>query len=171
MHFGAGRTLLPASVGVIFGVFFTAAGLFVMTAGGAPIMGTIFSLVGFLIVLSSFYAMLKSLEVFQEGGYIRTVRRVLGIPVKRDWMRQADIVDFDKKASTNTHTGNKHVVLYTISAVDSRGKKLLVGESFKGVSQADAAVEFITDLFGLKRRDSAPQVDPQFEDYDYLATD
>ena len=38
---------------------------------------------------------------------------------------------------------------YSLHAVDKRGQKMVVGEGFKGVSQADAAAELIAREFGL----------------------
>ena len=74
-------------------------------------------------------------------------------------MRRADFVGFSKKASSTTQSGSKHVIHYSISAVDRHGQKLIVGEGFKGVSQADAAADFIARAFGLTPRDSTPKGD------------
>ncbi len=42
---------------------------------------------------------------------------------------------------------------YTICAEDQGGRKLVVGEGFKGDSQADAAIRFIGSELGLASRD------------------
>ena len=86
-------------------------------------------------------------------------------------MRRADFVRFKKKASSKTQSGKQHTIFYTISAVDSNGQKLVVGEGFKGAGQADAAVDYIGSLFGLVPKHSPPEPDMGVEDYDLLTTD
>jgi hypothetical protein len=107
----------------------------------------------------------------QEGGDIRTVRRILGIPIKSGRMRRADFVRFSKKASSTTQSGKNHVITYSISAVDRHGQKLVVGEGFKGVSQADAAADFIALQFGLTPENDAPEPDSGIDEYNLLTAD
>ena len=140
MRFPMGRNLLSGFVGLIFGAIFSGVGWYLVKYEGHLFIGGVFGLVGLLIVISAFYFVLNSLEVVQEGGDIRTVRRILGIPVKRGRMRRADFVRFAKNASSRSQSGRQHVIRYTISALDSDGQELLVGEGFKGASQAAAAV-------------------------------
>ena len=171
MHFPMGRNLSGGIIGMIIGSIFAGGGWFMITAGDAPFMGAIFGLVGSLIAVSSFYVVFNSLEVIQEGGSIRTVRRILGIPVKRGQMRRADFVKFRKKAASKTQSGKQHVIHYTISAVDRNGQKLVVGEGFKGASQADAAAEYIGRLFGLAPQNKDPETDSAVDDYNLLTAD
>jgi hypothetical protein len=83
MQFPMGRNLVSGFMGLFIGGIFTGAGWYLLKYEGHPFMGSVFGLMGLLIVFSGFYFMLNSLEVSQEGGDIRTVRRILGIPVKR----------------------------------------------------------------------------------------
>ena len=115
--------------------------------------------------------MLNSLEVKQYGGDIRTVRRILGIKVKKSVMRRADFVRFDKKKTSTSQSGNKHVVTYSVSAVDRNGRKLVMGEGFHGAGQAGAAAEFIGQTFDLREQTAAGIPEAPIEDYDFLAAD
>ncbi len=171
MRFPMGRNLLSGFVGLIFGAIFSGVGWYLISYEGHLFMGGVFGLVGLLIVISAFYFVLNSLEVVQEGGDIRTVRRMLGIPIKRGQMRRADFVRFKKTASSRTQSGRQHVIRYTISALDSNGQELLVGEGFKGASQAAAAADFIGCQFGLTPLISASAADSEIEDVNLLAAD
>ena len=171
MRYPMGRNLLGGFSGLIIGAIFTGAGWYLINYEGHLIMGGVFGLMGLLIVLTVFYLVLNSLEVSQEGSHIRTVRRIVGIPVKRGQMRRSDFVRFRKKASSNTQSGKKHVIHYTISAVDQHGQKLVVGEGFKGASQANAAADFVASAFGLVPKHSPPAPDMGVEDYNLLTTD
>jgi hypothetical protein len=86
-------------------------------------------------------------------------------------MRRADFVRFSKKASSKTQSGKSHVIHYSISAVDRQGQKLVVGEGFKGASQADAATDFIARQFGLTPETSASDADSASEEYNLLTAD
>ena len=86
-------------------------------------------------------------------------------------MRRADFVRFSKKAASKTQSGKNHVIHYSISAVDRNGQKLVVGEGFKGVSQADAAADLIARLFGLTQNNEAPETDVTIDDSNLLAAD
>jgi len=85
----------------------------------------------------------------QAGSDIRTVRRILGFPVKRRRMHRSDFVRFKKQVSSNSRSGGKHVLHYSVSAIDRSGQKMIVGEGFRSASQADAAMDLIAREFGL----------------------
>ena len=59
---------------------------------------------------------------------------------------------FGKTSSLKTQTGNKHVIYYSVNAIDRDGKKLVVGEGFKGESEANAAIRLMSSEFGLQDR-------------------
>lgn len=172
MLFPMGRNLVSGFSLLLFGSIFAGAGWYLVKYQGHWFMGSIFGGVGFLVVVGAFYLVLNSLQVLQVGGEIRTVRRILGIPVKRGNMRRSDFVRFRKKTGSKTRTGNRHVVNYSVQAVDRHGLKLVVGEGFKGVSQADAAADFIGRQFGLTpQRKPASSVDDLTDEYNLLAAD
>lgn len=172
MLFPMGRNLLSGFGGLIFGTIFAGVGWYLLNYEGHPFMGVVFGGVGLLIVAFSLYMVLNSLEVLQVGGDIRTVRRICGIPVRRAQMRRADFVRFSKKASSTSRSGNKHVILYSVYAVDRGGRKLVLGEGFNGASQADAAADIIARQFGLTpEKKNIRGTDATTDDYDVLATD
>lgn len=171
MHFPMGRNLFGGLVGAIIGAIFAGAGWFLISYEGAIFMGSIFGLVGLLIVVAALYTVLNSLEVVQAGDEIRSARRILGVPVKRMQMRRSDFVSFKKKASAKTNSGKRHVIYYTIHAIDRNGEKMVVGEGFKGASQADAASDLIASLFGLTEREDGQAAKSHIGEYDILAAD
>ena len=132
-------------------------------------MGAVFGGVGLLVLVSALYFFLNSLEIVAEGGDIRTVRRILGIPVKRMRMRSSEFVRFNKKKSSYSQSGTRHVVHYSLHAVDKRGRKMVVGEGFKGVSQADAAAYLIAREFGLALPANAAE--PELDEINLLIAD
>ena len=149
MLFPPGRNLLAGITGVIVGGVFAGSGWFLVTQAGHPLMGAIFGLIGILIVVAGLYLFLNSLEVRLEGMTVRTVRRILGIPVRRREMRQSDFVAFDKSSSMQSQSGGRHVMLYSVYAIDHAGERMLVGEGFCGAGQADAAIRLLGREFGL----------------------
>ncbi len=149
MHFPMGRNLMAGFSGLLFGSIFAGAGWFLINNEGHYFMGSIFGGVGLLIVFSALYFVLNSLEVVQAGGDIRTVRRILGIPVKRRKMRRSDFVRFEKKITLKSQSGGRHVLHHSVSAIDRSGQKMIIGEGFKSASRADAAMELIARKFGL----------------------
>jgi len=171
MHYPMGRNLLSGFSGLIFGAVFAGTGWFLIRYESHPIMGSVFGAVGLLILVSALYYVLNSLDVVQVGGDIRTVRRVLGIPVRRSHMRRADFVRFGKKVSSKTQSGGKHVINYSVHAVDRAGQKMIVGEGFKGAGQADAAANFIARQFGLSPQRGSALVDANTGEYNLLTSD
>ena len=171
MRFPMGRNLLSGFSGLVFGAVFAGVGWFLIKYEGHAIMGSVFGGVGLLILISALYYVLNSLEVLQDGGDIRSVRRILGIPVKRRRMRRTDFVRLRKKAALKSQSGGKHVIHYSLSAIDRHGRKMIVGEGFKGASQADAAADFIAREFGLMPRETTAETDSNIDDYNLLAAD
>ncbi len=149
MYFPMGRNLMGGFSGLLFGGIFAGTGWFLINNEGHYFMGSIFGGVGLLIIVSALYFVLNSLDVVQFGSDIRTVRRILGIPVKRRSMRRTDFVRFEKKITLKSQSGGKHVLYYSVSAIDRNGQKMVIGEGFKSASRADAAMELIARKFGL----------------------
>jgi hypothetical protein len=113
------------------------------------VFGGVFALVGGLIGLFGLYSMFNSLHVSQDSMSVQTVRRILGVAVKRREMRRDSVVRLDKKSSMQSQSGGKHTVYYDVYAVDGQGKKIVLGESFKGANEADTAIRLIGQELGL----------------------
>jgi hypothetical protein len=171
MIFPMGRNLAGGIGGVLFGAIFTGAGLFLTFFADHWFMGAILGAVGLVIFLSGFYFMFNSLEVREQGSNIQTIRRILGIPVKRREMRRSDFSNFDKHTSLTTQSGSKHVVHYSISARDRNGLKMVVGEGFRGAGQAAVAAEFIGRQFGLRAQSETEERVRSVDADDFLAAD
>ncbi len=156
MFYPTGRHLFPNLVGVFFGAVFAAAGWFLITQAGHTVFGGIFGGVGALVALGAFYMMTNSLEVSQDGTSVNALRRWLGIPVRRKSMLRSRFARFEKKTSMKTQSGGRHVIYYAVNMIDHDGNKMVVGEGFRGESEAKAAMRMIARELGLRvERDSA----------------
>jgi hypothetical protein len=170
MLYPMGRNLGSFFGGFIVGAAFTGAGWWVATEEGARIFGSVFGVVGVLILLFSLYSALNSLQVVKRASELRTVRRILGIPVKRSRMRTDQIRKFSKKSSHKTQSGSKHTVFYSIYAIGNDGQKMVIGEGFRGESEANAAIRLLSREFGITP--PKPRSDlPKDIDFDVLAAD
>ncbi len=157
MFFPLGRHLGSALGGFFVGAIFAAAGWFLIFEEGQTIFGSVFAGIGGLIALACLYMLLNSLEVMQADRKILTVRRLLGIPVSRKSMQREAFKHFRKNSSFKTQSGRKHVIYYSIEAVDQQDNKLVIGEGFKGENEADAAIRLISEEFGLMHAANDPE--------------
>jgi hypothetical protein len=157
MYFPMGRYLGNLIGGLLVGGIFAAAGWFLIVRQGATIFGSVFGAMGALLIVLSLYMALNSLEVLQTNAGIRTVRRILGIPVSYREMPRDDIVGLGKHSNFQTQSGSKHIIHYKVHAIDRSGRKLVLGEGFKGEGQANAAIRLISREFGIDvpRRNAA----------------
>ncbi len=171
MHYPMGRNFLSGFSGMFFGAIFAGVGWYLISYEDHMFMGAIFAGFGVLAVVTAFYMVLNSLEVAQEGGDITSVRRILGIPVWRKRMRRADFRRFEKDVSMKTQSGSKHVVRYSVSAVDQNGTHMTVGEGFRGASEADVAADYIARKFGLSARESDASTASESDDLNLLTAD
>jgi hypothetical protein len=171
MRFPMGRNLGSGIGGSLFGGIFAAIGGFLWVSAGHVLMSVVFGLVGTVILLGSLYFIFNSLEITQSGDSLRTVRRILGIPVKRQEMRRRDFERFRKDSSMTTQSGGKHVVHYTLYAVGADGQELVVGEGFRGASQVEAAAQFIARELGLTGTEKRPDSSEEFVSYNVLTAD
>lgn len=98
---------------------------------------------GARVLLVGLDFMVNALEVRQNSGDIRNVRRTFGIKVKEQVLRRADFVRFTAKASSTTHSGSKQVVRFSVIALDRNGTNAVVRDGFNGAIVAESATEFI----------------------------
>ena len=144
------RHLGSAIGGFVIGSIFAAVGWWLIVEERQVFFGSVFGGIGALIALFCTYLMLNSLEVARDGMGIRTVRRLLGIPIRRRRMHQGSFARFERKSTMQTQSGGKHIMYYSVYAIDREGNKLIVGEGFKGESEAKAAIRLISREFGLR---------------------
>ncbi len=149
MVYPIGRYLGSSLVGLLIGSIFTAIGWYTAVRAGHTIFGSLFGGIGALVAISSLYAMLNSLVVYREGDWIKSVRRILGVPVGRKQLRHGNFDKLKKKSSSQTRSGSKHVIYYAVYALDLGGNEMLVGEGFKGENEAAAAMRVISSTLNL----------------------
>jgi hypothetical protein len=118
MQYPMGRNILSSLAGFLVGSVFAAVGWWLVIEEGERVFGGIFGGVGALVAIGTLYTMLNSLEVSRDTNGIRTVRRVLGIPIKRSTMGSHEFSHFDKNSRYQTQGGGKHIMHYSIYAVD-----------------------------------------------------
>ena len=150
MFFPMGRHVGSAIGGGVIGGIFAAAGWWLIFQEGHPIFGSVFGGMGSLIALACLYMMLNSLQVIVASGEITTVLRLLGIPVSRKSMHRNVFASFGKNSNFKTQSGSKHIIYYSVHAIDRDGNKLVVGEGFKGESEANVAIQLMASQFGLR---------------------
>jgi hypothetical protein len=148
MFYPMGRHLLANVFGIIFGAAFAGAGYFLIVHEGATIFGSIFG------------------GVSQDGTSVHTVRRWLGFPISRKSMPRSRIVRLGKKKSMKTQSGGKHTIYYAIHLIDEADNKLVVGDGFKGESEANAAIRLISREFGLRPDRDRPDEKPGSSRFD-----
>jgi hypothetical protein len=173
MFYPMGRYLGPNLAGFLIGVAFAGAGWFLVVQEGQTVFGSVFGGVGALVALGAFYMMTNSLEVSQDGNSVHAVRRWLGVPVSRKSMPRSRFARFRKKSSMKTQSGGKHVIYYAINMVDHDGNKMVVGEGFRGESEAKAAMRLIARELGLRieRGSEPPSAGTALFDEDVLTAD
>lgn len=150
MFYPIGRFLGASVGGIIVGGIFAVAGLYLALQAGHPVMGGVFGGLGTLIGAWCLYVILNSLEVRQDGARIVTTRRWLGIPISRKSFLAGDIVKLGKKTYLKTRSGGRHIIFYNVVATDRNGRKYILGEGFKGDSEARAGIELIASEFGIR---------------------
>ncbi|MDH5215264.1 MAG: DUF3592 domain-containing protein [Gammaproteobacteria bacterium] len=162
LYYPMGRSLMAGLSGVLFGGIFSGAGWFLAFSAGHGFMGSVFGFVGSVILLSGLYFTFNSLEVRQSGDRIESVRRLVGIPVRRRSMRRSDFRKFFRRVSMQTQSGGKHVLHYSIAAVDRNGNRIPLGDGFRGERQVENACRIIGREFGLveQEADDLPALDP-----------
>lgn len=150
MVYPMGRNAGPSLGGFVVGVIFAAVGWFLIIEEGHSIFGSVFGVVGTLIGVFCLYLMLNSLEVSKEVTGIKTVRKLMGIPISRKHMHQNSFERFETKSTMQTQSGGKHVMYYSVYAIDRQGNEMILGEGFKGEGEAKTAKRIIARELGLR---------------------
>ncbi len=148
--FPAGRHAGGALAGLAVGGSFAAAGWFIATQGGSPLFGSVFGGIGALFALGCLYALTNSLEVFQDGTELVSLRRILGLPVRRRSLQRHTVRGFRRHSSMQTQSGSRHVMHVSLYASDAGGNEIIVGEGLRGESETAAAERYFARLFGLR---------------------
>ncbi|MCP5092005.1 MAG: hypothetical protein GY949_13890 [Gammaproteobacteria bacterium] len=129
---------------------FAAAGWFLIVEEGQSIFGSVFGGVGALIGTFCLYMMLNSLEVSAEAADIRSVQKLLGIPIRRKQMNRHSFERFERRSTMKSQSGGNHTIYYSVYGVDRQDNKIVLGEGFRGESETNAAQRLIARELGLR---------------------
>lgn len=152
MHYPMGRNIGGALMLAVVGAIFGGAGLFVILHEDMWVMGVIFSLVGIPLFLSGMYMPLNSLSVAADGmGGVLSVRRILGITVKRQAEFLSSIKGIYKSSSFSNSDGQgRQVRHYSVYGDLGGGRKITLGEGFHNEREGEAAIVFIKKKLGVR---------------------
>lgn len=152
MHYPMGRNIGAALVTLVVGAIFGGAGLFMIIEEDMWVFGGLFALIGIPILLAGIYMPVNSLSVASDGiGNIISVRRVLGIPVRRQVVGVSEIQGLYKSSSFSASDGQGQQVKHFDIYGDLGGKKkITLGEGFHNEREGDAALAHIKEKLGLR---------------------
>lgn len=168
LYQGAGRHLGGGLTGFFIGTLFAGIGAYLFSAAGERLFGIVFGGVGALVALLCLYLLLNTLTVTLEGNELRSVRRLLGIPVSDKRLSRYDLRTLEPAQVMSSQSGGRHTVHYRIEARDSTGRSLTVATGLRGLSEARAAMRILEQDFDLNlERPAAPEADS----IDILAAD
>ncbi|MCC7036049.1 MAG: DUF3592 domain-containing protein [Alphaproteobacteria bacterium] len=152
MFYPMGRNAFSGLIGIVFGAVFAGAGIFLFMKENAWFGGAIFGGVGLLVFTGCIYAVGNSLTVKRDsmGGGVETVRRLFGMPVKRQYAALDDIVSLAHDSSSAGQKNGRQVKFYRVFGKLKQGGDITLGESFEGEAEAGAALAFIREKLGLR---------------------
>lgn len=156
MFYPAGRNIGGALMLIIVGGIFTGAGVFILWRNDFPIFtipfGSIFALIGGLILIGGIYMPINSLTVRKEGdGCIVAIRRILGIPVKVSRFYPQDIAAFETSSNFSSGEGTEQIKHFSIFIRLHHGARVCIGESFHGKREAEVAMDLACEALGIDK--------------------
>lgn len=143
----AGRNLGMKLGLLVFGCAFAAVGTFLFVQAAEEgfmlyIMGSIFGLIGYPMVLATLYTLARRLDAWVRGGEVRNQRRWLGIVLFR---REGQLLSADQlvleSGMSSTSNGRKTEYMTLYAKVD--GKKLRLAEGIAGREAGEALREAV----------------------------
>jgi len=143
----AGRNLGMKLGLLVFGCAFAAVGTFLFVQAAEEgfmlyIMGSIFGLIGYPMVLATLYTLARRLDAWVRGGEVRNQRRWLGIVLFR---REGQLLNADQlvleSGMSSTSNGRKTEYMTLYAKVD--GKKLRLAEGIAGREAGEALREAV----------------------------
>ena len=139
--------------GLLAGSVFAGAGLFMWNEAAREgfslyLMASVFSLVGWGIVLAVIYSSLSALTIRFDGHSLSFTRRLLGQVIQQRSVPYADIADVRIDKGQTSQTGNRHRIEYRIHAQTSQGK-ILIAEALPSASAARLVEHYFREEFSL----------------------
>jgi hypothetical protein len=147
--YSMGRNLISNAGAILIGSTFATIGWYIAFVEGQRLFGFVFGGVGAIVAIAAFYMLFKSLDVSIGAGDITSVRRLFGVPVRTRSMRRDSLSRLDVNNGMQAQSGTRHIVYLKVKAVDRSGNELLLGDGFKGVPMADAAVRLFQNELGF----------------------
>lgn len=119
--------------------------------GGLYFLGGIFTFLGSMAALSGFYAGFTSLYVAWDGKQILTIRRLLGLTIRRRSVDYREVrgVALNKGATSN-QKGDVHQINFHVVAQTLKGEMVLA-ENIDSHSKAKLVEAYFREQFGLSK--------------------
>lgn len=144
------RVLMMVAVGGVFAI----AGIVLWgkaprEGGGLYFMGGIFTFLGSLLTLGGLYAGFTSLYVAWDGKQVLTIRRLLGIAIRRRRANYHEVLGVVlNKGATSNQKGDVHRIKFHVVAQTSKGEMVLA-ENIDSHSKAKVVEAYFREQFGL----------------------
>lgn len=140
-----GRSL----VGLIFGGVFAGAGVFLWGEAATEgfmlyMMSSVFSLVGWGIVLGAIWSAFNSLRVTLQNNTVIASRAFLGVPVGRHVFEYGDILGIEASEGMKSQSGNKHHIEYSVIA-RIPGRKVTLVQHLDSASKKNLVIEYLRE--------------------------
>ena len=137
-------------IGMVFGIFFFAAGMIAGSQGAPLIFPIVFGLIGGLIALGTLYSLVVALNVIINRQELVTKKTILGIPIGGKRIERQAIKHLRLVKSYSQSNGKKHQQFYKIQALTKDSKKIDIGFNLAGQNVGKQAMESIALLTGLE---------------------
>lgn len=150
LHYPMFRKPVSNGAAILIGGVFASVGWVMAVMEGEKIFGAVFGGVGAIVAITAFYMLFKSLDIVQSSDTITSVRRVLGIPIRKRSMRVSEFHRFEIDNGMQTQSGKKHTIHLSVKAIDRHANEMILGEAFHGQTAAAAAVRMLEAELGLR---------------------
>lgn len=151
LYFDYLRNPVSCLAGILFGLIFGGAGVFMWNSDAPGFMATLFTLIGTGIILASLYSLLNSYRVKMGARGIYTERRLMGFVISKRLVKPSQIRHLALKRRGSSQIGSKQTEHFVIQAELNDGTSVRVAESLNGRVFAEQALESLALLSGIAR--------------------
>lgn len=151
LYFAPARNARLALGWLGFGLVFGGSGAGVATLGAPLIFPVVFGLMGAMLAAFGIWGLGNSLRVWMDRSSLRTERRFLGIPVRRRSASRREVRHLELDVSYLTQQGARHETIYRVRARLHKGGHIVLADTLRGQSLAEAMLERIARESGLPR--------------------
>ncbi|MDD2927111.1 hypothetical protein, partial [Rhodoferax sp.] len=145
-----GFSLLFMVVGSVFAITgIVLWGRAAQEGGGLYVLGGLFTFLGSLAAMAGFNAAFSSLYVAWDGRRVLTIRRLLGIPIRRRSANYHEVRGVAlKKGATSNQNGDSHQINDQVVAQTPRGE-IVLAENIDSHNKAKVVEAYFREQFGL----------------------